>query len=142
MRVKTSLLSFSCACFLGSVVFAEGTIVPTEQHASEVVLHCEFEDDRTVKLVSLDDRVVWHENGEDNPTRNWAHFRISDDPILSVFAYGIGIGSPRLDMYQGVTHADKPNYELGTAVLSDTLVGRDKLFIRTVEGFCQTEQSK
>ena len=140
--MNTSLLSLSCACFLGGVVFAEDTKLLTEKHASGVVLHCEFEDARTVKLLSLDNRVVWHENGEEYPTSTWAQIRTTDDPILSVFAYGIGIGSPRLDMYQGITHADKPNYGLGTAVLSDTLVGRDKLLIRSVEGFCESEQSK
>ncbi|MEX0278157.1 MAG: hypothetical protein AB3N19_11610 [Ruegeria sp.] len=140
--MKTSLLTLSCACFLSGVVFAEGKTLQTEQHASGVVLHCEFENDRTVKLLSLDDRVVWHENGKEYPASTWAHIRITGDPILSVFAYGIGIGSPRLDMYQGVTHAEKPNYEPGTAVLSNTQVGRDKLLIGTVEGFCQSEQIK
>ena len=140
--MKTCVLSLSFACFLGGVVFAGGTAFQTEQHDREVVLLCEFEDDRVVKLSSVDERVVWHENGDEYPTTSLAHHRITHDPILSVFAYGVGIGSPRLDIYQGVTHADKPNYELGTAVLSDTLVGRDKLLIRAVKGFCQSEQLK
>ncbi len=90
-------------------------------------------------LSETEHKLIWHENGLEYPTSDWSHIRVTHDPILSVFAYGPDIGSPRLDVFQGVFNADKPNYELGTAILSETLVGRDKLLTRSVEGFCEAE---
>lgn len=105
-----------------------------------MIVNCEFEDQRTVMLSLRDGGIVWRENNIDYPTSDWTHIRITGDPVLSVFAYGVGIGSPRLDIYQGVANVEKPSFELGTAILSETLVGRDRLLIEAVEGFCQTEQ--
>lgn len=135
---------FSClaaffVCLLGTVVSAENTVVLSKQIEAKVVLRCTFEDKRTVLLSATEHQVIWQENGSEYPTSDWTHIRITHDPILSVFAYGPGIGSPRLDVFQGVFNADKPNYELGTAIISDTLVGRDKLLTRSVEGFCEAE---
>ncbi|WP_209503914.1 MULTISPECIES: hypothetical protein [unclassified Ruegeria] len=138
--MKTSLLAVFCSCLLGSIAFAQSLAPQAKQSRNGVIFRCDFENQRTVILSALDDRIVWQENGSDYPASDWAHIRISHDPILSVFAYGVGIGSPRLDIYQGIFHADKPGYDLRTAILSETLVGRERLIVEAVEGFCQGEQ--
>ncbi|WP_142633767.1 hypothetical protein [Ruegeria faecimaris] len=135
---------FSClaaffVCLFVTVASAESAILQSKQTESEIVLLCRFENQRNVMLSETEHQLIWHENGLEYPTSDWSHIRVTHDPILSVFAYGPDIGSPRLDVFQGVFNADKPNYELGTAILSETLVGRDKLLTRSVEGFCEAE---
>ncbi len=135
---KVSCLAF-ITCLLGTFVSAENKTPQPKQVQSEVLLRCKFENQRTVMLTANEHQVIWHENDSEYPTSDWAHIRVTHDPILTVFAYGPGIGSPRLDIFQGVFNADKPNYELGTAILSETLVGHDKLLTNSVEGFCEAE---
>ncbi|WP_171099037.1 hypothetical protein [Ruegeria sp. HKCCD7255] len=138
--MKASFLSVFLSCFLACVVYAENSTPEATRSDTQVVLRCEFEDQRTILLSASDHEVTWSEKGIESPTSDLTHVRITHDPLLTVFTYGVGIGSQRLDVFQGVFHAEKPSYEVGTAILSETLVGRDKLFVRSVEGFCQTEE--
>ena len=137
---KVSWLAVLFTCFFVNFVSAEDSASQSQQTGDKFILRCEFEDQRTVVLSANSHQVTWLENGSEYPTSDWTHIRITTDPILSVFAYGPGIGSPRLDVFQGVFNANKPNYELGTAIISETLVGRDKLLTKSVEGFCEAEK--
>ncbi len=137
---KAYYLAAFFVCLFGTTFFAGTTALEAKQGETEFVLRCMFEGERKVSLIATKSQVVWHENGIEYSTKDWTDIRITHDPILTVFAYGPGIGSPRLDIFQGVTHSDKPNYELGTAIISETLVGRDKLLTKTVEGFCEAEK--